>query len=612
MVKFRLERIQEYAAPVEKIWDLLANTNRLNRRIGLPPVVSGPPSLRRDGLEQEVNLRLPLGLTIRWREHPFEWVRYQRYRLHREPRGKLVHSFSAGLEMTPTHYGTRLSAYIEITTRRWFLPIARWTLARLVRRILRFVAESLQRNTAELPLSVAPRAQTDPKLVDRLSHFRSLGDTSRKEVSYLRLHLLESDDTELRAMRPFALADRWGTDRDETLSLFLRATREGLLEMDWQVLCPNCRVPKAQYRSLRDLSPRIHCDLCQITFEAELDRYIELRFSVAQQVRQTSDGQYCIGSPSGFPHILVQANLQPGESQTVSLTLPPEPLRCRTMKSNLAIELAPAEKASDEILFECGTKGWESTARKFKPGPAQIVITNRTDAPLTVDLECLTWQAQAVTAAYVTCLQEFRSLFALEVLPPDKQVGIRNITVLFSDLKSSTSLYENMGDAPAFSRVHRHFDFLGGIIEQHHGAIVKTMGDAVMAVFSDPGHGIAAALTIQKGIEEFCRKAGIDPTLVLKIGLHCGPAISLNSDGRLDYFGRTINIAARLQAKSEGSDIVVSAEFLEDPQVRAVLSELPTPLRPFRTRLKGIEGDQLLYRMRLERRRVPRRAAEAA
>jgi class 3 adenylate cyclase len=475
---------------------------------------------------------------------------------------------------------------------------------------LRFVSDSLQHHTSDLPLPTTTHRRNDAKLAEKLSHFRALGDTTRPEVSCLRLHLLEADDTELRGMRPFALADQWQTDRDKTLSLFLHATREGLLEMDWEVLCPNCRVPKAQFKSLRDLSPKIHCELCQIGFEADLDSFIELRFNVAPSVRATSNALYCIGSPNRFPHVLVQANLAPKESRTYSINLPAEPLRCRTIKNNVSLEIEPEAKSGvTELKLTFDGKAWKSGSPVFRPGPAVIAIANESDSPATVDLECLVWKSQAVTAAYVTCLQEFRSLFALEILAPDKQVGVRSITILFSDLKASTELYERIGDAPAFSRVQRHFDYVLGIVERHHGAVVKTMGDAVMAVFSDPGQALEAALTLQSGLEEFCRNAGIEPSLSVKLGIHCGSAISLNANGTLDYFGRTINIAARLQAKSDGDDIVVSSEFLEDERVRAALARLPIPLRPFRSRLKGIDGDQLLYRMRLNRKTAARRAA---
>ena len=60
--------------------------------------------------------------------------------------------------------------------------------------------------------------------------------------------------------------------------------------------------------------------------------------------------------------------------------------------------------------------------------------------------------------------------------------------------------------------------------------------------------------------------------LVLKLGLHDGPCIAVTLNDRLDYFGRTVNLAARLQGQSRGGDVVVSAELAGDPEVAPLLA----------------------------------------
>src|SRR3989454_5092697 len=103
----------------------------------------------------------------------------------------------------------------------------------------------------------------------------------------------------------------------------------------------------------------------------------------------------------------------------------------------------------------------------------------------------------------VTTMQEFRDLFAAEVLASGQEIGVQSLAILFSDLKDSTALYECIGDARAYGWVQWHFTFLIACITRHQGALVKTIGDAVMAVFSRPEAAVQAALDIQQKIGAF-------------------------------------------------------------------------------------------------------------
>jgi adenylate cyclase len=197
----------------------------------------------------------------------------------------------------------------------------------------------------------------------------------------------------------------------------------------------------------------------------------------------------------------------------------------------------------------------------------------------------------------VTALQEFRDLFSAEVLAPEQEVAIRSIALLFSDVKASTSLYEAVGDASAYGRVNRHFAYLGEHVAARDGAVVKTIGDAVMAAFSSLDDAFAAAVEIQAGVDAWCRAQGIDPPLGLKLGLHRGPAIAVSANGQLDYFGRTVNIAARIAGAAGAGDVVMLAETfdeLDGHELRGAVSA-----EPLRAELRGIAGTSELVRVRV-------------
>jgi class 3 adenylate cyclase len=409
-------------------------------------------------------------------------------------------------------------------------------------------------------------------------------------------HLQEATDEEVLRMKPYALAAQWQADPEEVLRLFLYATKVGLLNLQWELMCPNCRVPKAEYSTLLTLSKRFHCDLCGVDLEADLDRYVELRFSVHPAVRQAQDAIYCIGGPMNTPHILLQQYLAPGEAREVKVSLEPEALRVRALRYNQTAILTPTMQPAGPLEIVYTEEGWTPLDLLYCPGTRTLRLQNQSSRVLVAVLERLQWDKYAVTAAQVTTMQEFRELFSSEVLAPGQEISIQNLSILFTDLKGSTALYEVIGDAPAYGRVHRHFSVLIHCIQKNQGALVKTIGDAVMAAFVRPEAAVQAALDILLEMEVFNRTQHIDPPLIIKIGVHHGPAIAINANNRLDYFGRTVNIAARVQQESIGGDIVLTADLLQQPAVQQVLQPYPKPVS-FLASLKGIEGVYTLYRL---------------
>jgi class 3 adenylate cyclase len=148
------------------------------------------------------------------------------------------------------------------------------------------------------------------------------------------------------------------------------------------------------------------------------------------------------------------------------------------------------------------------------------------------------------------------------LLRPGENISVGTLTVVFTDLRGSTALYREIGDAPAFGRVLDHFAVIRAEVEWAGGAVVKTMGDAVLAVFQSPASAVGAMQKAQCSLQ--------DAGLSLKVGIHSGPCIAVTLNGRLDYFGTTMNLGARLAGLSDGSDILVTQGVLDDPEVQAM------------------------------------------
>ena len=102
--------------------------------------------------------------------------------------------------------------------------------------------------------------------------------------------------------------------------------------------------------------------------------------------------------------------------------------------------------------------------------------------------------------------------------------------------------------------------------------MVKTIGGAVMAAFVDPADGLRCAIAIQTELDAFNREHEAMP-VAIKVGVHAGPTIAVTMNDRFDYFGGTVNMAARLQNESEAGEIVLSQTMLDDPGVVKFLDD---------------------------------------
>lgn len=207
------------------------------------------------------------------------------------------------------------------------------------------------------------------------------------------------------------------------------------------------------------------------------------------------------------------------------------------------------------------------------------------------------WPDTAATASVVGTIQEFRDLFDSQVLSPGLQLAIQRLAFLFTDLTGSTALYQKIGQARAFRLVQDHFAILFAAVTANNGAVVKTIGDAVMGTFPSGAEAVAAALQMQREIKELDTGGEVDPTRLLKVGIHEGPCIAVTANGRLDYFGTTINTAARVEHECHGGQIVMTAEVQSDPAVRTVLSAAGVEPTVDLAQLRGIDEPVRLFRL---------------
>lgn len=193
-------------------------------------------------------------------------------------------------------------------------------------------------------------------------------------------------------------------------------------------------------------------------------------------------------------------------------------------------------------------------------------------------------------------LQIFRELFPRETIPPNESLLIRQVTILFTDLAGSTALYSQRGDSQAYSLVRQHFNLLFQIVDQHNGAVIKTIGDAIMAAFTSPNDGLKAAIAMQEEMQKFNQTfSAIDQQLILKVGVHSGACISVTLNERSDYFGTTVNTAARVEGLSQGNDIVFTESLLS--YAEAIVKTSNYQYQQSSANLKGLSEPITVFNM---------------
>ena len=600
----RLESRHDIAFPREAVWPVLSKTDWFNRSLGLPPVKYDIQPQAEGGSVVMAHARI-LGLEMRWRELPFEWSEPEFYRVHRIfETGPFTETWM-GIDLhEQPGGGTRVLAYSELATRNVFGKwLARWLLGPKAKRDLRRIMVHTEEFLRGRAKTVLPRLPAQPVNeaalqtgLKKLVESGQPADLVRRLEEFLR----ESPDVGLSHIRPLAVARNWGRDQWEVLGLFLHAPHCGLLDLSWEILCPNCRSSRQPpANSLSQLKRTSHCDVCQIVFDGEFDKSVELKFAVNPAIRLRDGQTFCLAGPGGKPHVVSQLWLEPREERSWKLPALTRPLRLRSPQVKESRTLCPEDAVmpGQQLAIACETSGFVLRREPCGGRDGVARMQNPNPFPVLVSWEVVEWSDDILTAARVTNWQEFRDLFSSEVISPTEQVTVGSQVVLFTDLRGSTAMYHGLGDAPAYALVRNHFSVLVEAIRLQHGTVVKTIGDAVMATFSRVDEALAAVRQMYQQLP--AANPGLAAPLVLKSSLHLGPCLAVNANDKLDFFGSTINLAARMIDCCQGGDLTVSDELFGRPEMARFLNAIPKPPEPSQVRFRGFDVSHQVWRIEM-------------
>jgi len=469
-------------------------------------------------------------------------------------------------------------------------------------------------------------------LEERLGGLETAHAWSPRVISRLEALIRSGADEDLFRINPIKFAADKGMVESEAIDLFLHAAAQGLFEMNWMLLCSLCGCITESFGSLNRVHDHHHCNLCQTDLDAKLDDYIAVTFTIAAQIRpikfhrpdDLSPEDFCFAysfapegkAPDGrIYHAFIRdatlavKYLEPGAVTRFELDVKPGTLIGWTLQSDAAFAFpvdARAAPREQTLRLQLRDGACDPAGATIAPGKLVLEVESAMDrrvvlgvtlVPPGIDLHHRPPLAYDpfLSGSRLLTSQTFRKLFRSQVIEATEGIGVRDLTLLFTDLKGSTELYERIGDLNAYSQVQRHFERLLDVTVRHRGAVVKSIGDAIMAVFVAPADAVGAAFEMRAEIERL-NQARPARDFILKIGIHRGPSIAVTLNDRLDYFGQTVNIASRVEHLAEGDEICLTEEVYGSPEVAGLLASYAT--QRDQARLKGVQQEVAVFRIR--------------
>ncbi|HEX4903078.1 MAG TPA: adenylate/guanylate cyclase domain-containing protein [Acidimicrobiales bacterium] len=180
---------------------------------------------------------------------------------------------------------------------------------------------------------------------------------------------------------------------------------------------------------------------------------------------------------------------------------------------------------------------------------------------------------------------------AVEAAPPPvapAELDHGTITIVFSDIESSTQRATAMGDVAWMRVLSAHNGIITRHVERWGGTVVKNQGDGFMLTFNGARQALRAMIGVQQELERYSAD-NPDLGVRIRVGVHTGEVIAEEGD----IFGKHVMLAARVGGLAEGGEILVSSIVKEIASARGDLTFGP----PQVVALKGIEGEHVVHQL---------------
>ncbi|MFP8488886.1 adenylate/guanylate cyclase domain-containing protein [Gracilimonas sp. Q87] len=593
------------AASPAKLWPYVSDTNRIFRLLGAPPVQEMPLSRNTPKGYLELSHSI-LNSQVTWQEEPYAWETPFRFKVTRNYKVGFLEHLSIFTECIETDEGTKLIVKITVEPSNSLLyyPIrlyVNYVLKKKLADYLEIVDNSVSQGLHPYELNEEKSLiRGADKKIKRITKELEEKTKRKRIVRHLIELIRKAEDEDLKSIHPYSLARYWGEKKYSVLNVFLHATNLDLLDFSWDICCPKCKSPKNNFRKLQDTRGHLYCEDCNDDYIMDFNKNTHLVFKPHPLIRNVSNRSYCLGGPGSKPHRVVQQSLLIGDERYPELQLEEGTYLFRTHNHEGHLVFHVRENGTDNVNIYVTDEDFHSQSITISKNP-NLGIFNHSSQPMVCFFDKLNWKEEAIYATEVCSNVDFNTLFPNETLKETSKVRASEVTMLFTDLMNSTELYVKEGDETAIGRVMGHFRVIQQIIAEERGGIVKTIGDSVMAVFWEP---VSALKAVQRIQQIFSNSSAVGNAFKIKAGVHFGDCTAVNLNGRIDYFGTTVNLASRLVDAASEKEIMLSEALYEHPDIKLYLDKNTKTffVKDSSKELKGFSEEEIkVKQIRLER-----------
>lgn len=447
-------------------------------------------------------------------------------------------------------------------------------------------------------------------LKQKIELLKQRPNSSKGTIDKIEKWLLGSHVLQRLRINPYYIAGDLVQNVKRITSEFLHGVKAGVFDLHWDIHCPHCNMITQEFQHLAEASEISFCPMCEVEFKIDLLDRVEVTFSLNKEIDNPQLRPICAPPPVLKNKLQLVTPLYCTESDIVTLEKGRYRYCCplTLAKGILQVKGRPYKGIQEIKLKQLPGEYFDQKELAIRPGKVKIELTNQEhnlsglilhsdELPDELTLEQLPLRLSGMQLIHHP---DYKRLFGEQVISERERVKVRAITIMFTDITGSTRMYETLGDAKAYNIVRDHFEIFFKSIEKFDGKVIKTIGDAVMASFISNEQAIMAATDAVASFKEYNFTRQQSECIKVRIGIHRGTALLVNLNNSLDYFGSTINKAARIQNLSKSDEVSFSDEVYND---KAFLTALKTAgVSEIQRRvedLKGIQGGQVTYTARI-------------
>ncbi|MBI5609929.1 MAG: SRPBCC family protein, partial [Deltaproteobacteria bacterium] len=374
-------------ASLEQAWSTFADSDRFNRLAGLD--FRFEYDFTQAGRAQGTGQYRHLGMQLTWREVPVVFEAPRHFAIERLYDNGPIDRAVTELRLTEVADGTQIEMDTLLWSRQPLLRAAvavdaELTLKPKMTKAFQTLVRALHTGgeTPDLAPPTLSRA-AEAQLKAALPNVRD-AEVEAQLGAFLRAAPL----VEQARLRPVQLAKRWRLPERQVTAGLLRAAQAGLLQVQWEMLCPSCKMPTANPEKLDLAKVSAHCTVCDVRYDASFADSIGLSLKPAAAIRSDLGQMRCLSSPARMPHLLGQCQVAPRQEHSWTLDLLPGTYRLRGWPQlEPLVVVVRSEATRREQSVQAGPQAMSPPIVRLASGRVTLQVRSKLDVPLTLVLE---------------------------------------------------------------------------------------------------------------------------------------------------------------------------------------------------------------------------------